>query len=173
VFSKRSGGGKSRIQKISYVIAGIFLTLSSLAFAATVDYCSDADTCWVTEAEQKFKIRFADVDAPESDQPYGEESKHFINHLIGGKQVILKCNGQSFDRQTCGIVMGTEDVQDTLVRQGYAWDFPKFSHGKYSKAQSEAMATRRGLWKAEHPTSPHCWRWTGTKECNNNLQYQP
>jgi endonuclease YncB( thermonuclease family) len=38
------------------------------------------------------------------------------------------------------------DVGQWLVESGYAVDWPRYSHGRYTEAQYKAMASDRGIW---------------------------
>jgi micrococcal nuclease len=163
---------KSWLQKIKKLVLLFFLLLTIPANAAQVLSCSDGDTCWIQDSGSKFKVRFYGIDAPESDQPYGQEAREYLNNLVSNKEVDLKCKGNSFDRKTCDLYLNGQDVSALLVKEGYAWDYPKFSHGQYQGLQKDAQQAHLGMWKDTNITSPYCWRWTGTTECKNVL-YEP
>lgn len=38
------------------------------------------------------------------------------------------------------------DIGEWLVRQGLAFDWPRYSRGKYAAAQHEAKQAERGIW---------------------------
>ena len=48
---------------------------------------SDGDTIWVTDAAGKHKVGLVNVDAPESDKPFGKESALFLKDLVYEKEV--------------------------------------------------------------------------------------
>lgn len=61
---------------------------------------SDGDTITALTSERtKLRIRFLGIDAPEvphgitPGQPYGEEARDYLNHLIGGKTVRVDAYG--------------------------------------------------------------------------------
>ena len=51
----------------------------------------DGDTIQLMDIDGgKFKIRFAEIDAPESTQPFGRQSKEFLYKFIYNKNVRIK-----------------------------------------------------------------------------------
>jgi hypothetical protein len=44
-----------------------------------------------------------------------------------------------------------------LVRNGFALDYVKYSHGKYAKEETKAKEAKAGLWSGEF-TPPWQWR---------------
>ena len=58
---------------------------------------SDGDTITVLDGNnQQTRIRLAEIDAPESSQPYGKRSKQVLSDLIFGKEVYVEV--QNIDR---------------------------------------------------------------------------
>jgi endonuclease YncB( thermonuclease family) len=170
IYSRSSKSWFSRCQTLALLC---LLLSSTPTFPEVVNHCSDGDTCRVKSSDGgQFKVRIFGIDAPESDQPYGKEAQHFINDLLDSKTVNLNCRGESYDRHTCDVFLNGKNVSGILVQQGYAWDYPEFSHGQYTQLQQKAKALKLGLWKDTHPISPYCWRWTGTLTCKND-SYQP
>ncbi|MFN5924484.1 MAG: thermonuclease family protein, partial [Pseudanabaena sp.] len=51
---------------------------------------SDGDTIAVDCDGEKLKLRFCGIDAPESKQPLGKESKALMSKLVEGKQVYVR-----------------------------------------------------------------------------------
>lgn len=148
-----------------------FLVLS--ANAATLVSCHDGDTCRFNKDGKVIKVRFAGVDAPEADQPFGTEARDFLVKLLTGKDVKVDCLGTSYDRLTCKIHIGDMDVQRELVKNGFARDYSKFSGKKYKADEEHARSMKLGIWSATDITSPHCWRHGKTKQCRKNKLFQP
>ncbi len=157
----------------------VYLILLSILSSATtsqlglVKSCNDGDTCRIELSNrQVIKVRLNGIDAPESDQPGGDESRQFLEDLIKGKEVSLNCNGQSWDRKTCSISVKGIDVQAEMVKAGWAWDSPKYSEGKYKLFQDQASKSGIGLWSKARISSPYCWRWTGKGNCLEDERFQ-
>ena len=70
----------------------LFLVMSSTSQASDltgkVVGITDGDTFTLLTADKKqVKVRLAEIDAPESGQPYGDKSKQALSGLIFGKEV--------------------------------------------------------------------------------------
>lgn len=174
MLQNRTRSTKGWIQKSKSLVFGcltIALTLAPV-YADRVISCHDGDTCKVQADDgKKFKVRLSSIDAPEADQPFGGKARDRLKQLVVDRPVTIKCSGISYDRKTCDIY-APEDVSAILVREGLAWDYTEFSHGKYKTLEEEAKKKKLGLWGESRITSPYCWRWMGKEECKNP-QYQP
>jgi len=164
-------GSRSRRWVSSFQALVLTLALPAAVWADTVQSCHDGDTCRVQTSNGVIKVRLDGIDAPEADQPFGRESGKRLEELAKGKAVVLKCKGYSYNRQTCSMTVNGQDVQAQLVKEGLAWDYPEYSHGRYQALQQDAQRSKIGLWSAK-PTSPYCWRWAGKDSCQNQ-QYEP
>lgn len=129
---------------------------------------ADGDTfTLLTEDKQQVKIRLAEIDAPESGQPYGNRSKQALSGLIFGEDVRVEV--QTTDRygRTVGRpFVGDLDICAEMVGMGAAW-----AYREYLKDQSllgleqEAKASKRGVWGlSEASTPPWEWRRSGGQE---------
>mgnify|MGYP000919661022 CR=1 FL=1 len=149
--------------------------------------CHDGDTCRVLELVpagkaapgkfregEKFSVRLSGIDAPELGQASAVEAKRHLEGMLKGKEVRLMCDGRSYQRRTCDIFLGDLHVQHELVRQGWAWDSPKYSGGRYAAAQAEARKAKIGIWANEGPglRSPACYR-AKSKEARRNCARDP
>lgn len=123
--------------------------------AERVISCHDGDTCRVKNIIGNIRsVRIAGIDAPELKQPYGVESKEQLERLILGRTVRVEHVGKSFNRVTGYIHLGHKDIGKKMVELGMAWDSPKYSKGKYTKAQKKAQKKRRGLWASGAVVAP-------------------
>ena len=91
-------------------MARVFLILLLLAPAihateltGKVTGIADGDTfTLLTPTNEKVKIRLAEIDAPESGQPYGNKSKQALSGLITGKDVTVVVQTKDRYRRTVG-----------------------------------------------------------------------
>ena len=150
----------------------IILILLNLCFADStiIEKCNDGDTCTVKNSNQK--IRLSGIDAPENGQSYSIESKDYLLKLVQNKSVVLKCDGKSYKRDTCKIFVGKSDIQKQMVRNGWALDSPKYSHGLYSQDQTYAERNKLGMWAKGFKYSPYCYRHIGVKKCRADFKFQ-
>ena len=120
------------------------------------------------------KIRFSGIDAPESffrgkKQTCllnsikifcGEVSKEKLEKKIANK--IVKCipeKEKDFYNRILAecFINGSESLSIFMVKNGYAFDYPKYSKKKYVTFQNFAKENKLGLWKMKFEF-PWIWR---------------
>ncbi len=106
------------------------------------------------------KIRLADIDAPEKEQPYGEASTRVLTELVLNRHVEVDIVATDiYGRSIARIQMGTVQVNAEMVRRGAAWASTRArSDTDLMEAQQDARKERRGLWQATEPMPPWEWR---------------
>jgi micrococcal nuclease len=131
------------------------------AFLATVIGISDGDTLIVlNQNKQQVKIRLAEIDAPESGQPFGAKSKQSLSELCYGKQAEVVPRATDRYRGTVARVKcAGVDANAEQVSRGMAWVYRKYAKdNKLYVLQHEAKAAERGLWSGSSPIPPSAWR---------------
>ncbi len=111
------------------------LLLLSSAHAATphslvakVDRVSDGDSVIATTDDgTKLRIRLLGIDAPEiangakPGQPFGEEARDYLDHLIGGKVVHADAYGPDQFKRILAVLWDDQiNVNLLMVAMGYA-----------------------------------------------------
>lgn len=66
--------------------------------------------------------------------------------MVLGQDVSLKCDGKSYNRKVCQVFLGTRNVNEAMVQQGFAYDYSHYSHGSYLPAQQYAQVHHLGVW---------------------------
>ncbi|MBC7623589.1 MAG: thermonuclease family protein [Aeromicrobium sp.] len=133
---------------------------SPLAFAdfsGKVIGITDGDTITVLREKTPVKIRLADIDAPESAQPFGNRAKQTLSDLAFGKVVRVDARGKDKYRRTLAtIYIDDKNVNAEMVRLGMAWVYRKHAPKKPGlyRIESEAKLARRGLWADSKPVPP-------------------
>ncbi|WP_296767049.1 thermonuclease family protein [Thiobacillus sp.] len=117
------------------------------------------------------KVRLAGIDAPETDQPYGdaatrELAARVLNRRVAVTSVATDVYGRTIARiQVAGHEVGTE-----LVQSGFAWAAARSRHtAKLAVAQRQARLDQRGLWQGAAPVPPWEWRRTHPKGEHNRF----
>ena len=121
----------------------------------------DGDTLVVLDAgQQQHRIRLAEIDAPEKQQPFGQRSKQSLSEMCYGKEAIVNPHGTDRHGRTIGhVICGGIDTSAEQVRRGMAWVFDRYATNRTLYAiQDEARAARRGLWGDASPVPPWEWR---------------
>jgi endonuclease YncB( thermonuclease family) len=142
------------------LIAALVTLVSSPALAGTITGQAsvvDGDTLEIHGQ----RIRLSGVDAPESDQlcrsddslqyRCGAKAANELARFISGRPV--SCTGVDIDqykRVVAICAVGGVDVAEWIVRTGFAFDWPRYSKGKYAGAQKEAERAGRGVWAGSY-----------------------
>lgn len=126
--------------------------------------------CHVVEVHDADSIRCQDgtrlrlwgIDAPELDQPFGQEAAAEVRDVLLGED--LECHHMGFDRYYRILARCDHagyDVGEWIVGAGLAWCFERYSRA-YCDTQAIAKRDRQGLWGAKHnPTPP--WEFRAQK----------
>ena len=89
---------------------------SSADYAGKVIGITDGDTLTLlTPDKQQIKVRLAEVDTPESGQPFGNKAKAALSALAFGKQARVAV----VDRDRYGRIVGRVYVGDTDVKPSW------------------------------------------------------
>ena len=145
----------------------IFLLLLSFNAAFLISYTPlenirvvDGDTIRAEAKGKEIKIRLVEIDAPEMNQPFGAQSKNFLNRLLYGKDVTLISQGEDRYGRTLGeIYANGESANALMIKSGFAWVYDRYvKDSSLYKYQDQAKAENLGLWQAENPIAPWVWR---------------
>lgn len=106
------------------------------------------------------KLRLADIDAPEKDQPHGEAAMRVLQLLVLNQRVEVDTIAtDAYGRKIARVRKGTLQVDAELVRRGFAWPSTRGRrNAALLDAQREARGAHRGLWQDPAPTPPWVWR---------------
>lgn len=107
------------------------------------------------------KFRMAGIDAPESKQPYGVQSRQALTELIGGQQIrIIARSTDRYQRTVADVWVDSLHVNRELVIRGHAWWYSPYSPDDRELRDAEDLARRErsGLWAGDNPLAPWLWR---------------
>lgn len=105
------------------------------------------------------KVRLAEIDAPEIDQPYGVEAQRIVCAMICGRDVEVEERGTSYDRIVGLIRVQGSDTSEAMVRAGAAWDYDQYdSNPAMPGLEATARRQGKGLWATPAPIAPWDWR---------------
>ena len=139
----------------------LFFLLTATVFGATVKRVLDGDTFILANGQ---RVRMIGINAPEIDHPkyhkkgnpFGEESKKYLQKRIQGQDVKLKKGSEEFDRFGRRLAYvylpdGTF-VNREMVLLGYAETFRKFSFTykeEFLKLEEDARTKKIGMWAGQ------------------------
>jgi endonuclease YncB( thermonuclease family) len=109
---------------------------------------SDGDSITVRTGETNLKIRLAQIDAPETGQPWGTRAKQALSDLVGGQEVTVKVIDQDrYGRWVAQIDVDGLDVNHAMVARGAAWAYTAYLTDESLRAvEAQARADQLGLW---------------------------
>ena len=117
----------------------------------------DGDTVHLADGT---KVRLLGIDAPELNQPGGDDARSYLIHLIGKSRVVL----ETFDTDRYGRVVArvlTEEGHDLcgeMVAHGYAHAYTRYCTD-YKSLERKAKRANLGLWgKGLLRQTPSEWR---------------
>jgi micrococcal nuclease len=142
------------------LLIALSLSLASTAHAYEVISIADGDTMTVLVNRSPVKIRLANIDAPEKNQPFGQRSKQSLSKLCWGKNAEFVTQSIDRYRRSVAIVFcdGTM-VNKAQVAAGMAWVYPKYNKDpSLPTLEQSARLARLGLWAEGSPVPPWDWR---------------
>lgn len=122
----------------------------------------DGDTLtMLDDSKTQIKIRLAEIDAPESRQPYGSRAKQELSELAFGRSAAVQV--QDIDRygRTVGrITVDGVDVNAEMVRRGAAWVYRKYAKDQsLFTIEEQARDAKAGLWALPEADRMPPWEW--------------
>ncbi len=141
------------------IALSLLVSFPAYAFTAHVVSCHDRDTCRFEIGQGVVKIRLAEIEAPEIDQPYGTVARDVLCSMVCGRDVEVDPRGASYDRVVGLIRVGGRDTSEAMVRAGAAWDYARYDNDPAMPGlERAARAGRIGLWADPHAVAPWDWR---------------
>ena len=164
------------MKRLSQTLCKIFILLIFLSSESSsnneilgIAKVVDGDTIYINN----FKIRLSGIDAPESYYKgksqvcnsiesgekifCGDISKKALKDKINNQFIVcIPVNKDKYNRIIAECFIEQESISSYMVRNGYAFDYTKYSKGKYQSDQNFAKEKKLGLWtmKFEYP-----WSW--------------
>jgi endonuclease YncB( thermonuclease family) len=137
----------------------LLVMVAALVLMAT-PACADPITV-LTPEKRQIKIRFAEIDAPELAQPYGNKAKQLLSRMVFGKEVsITPLTIDHYRRIVARVVQGNRDINLAMVQSGAAWAYRQYlTDPSLLEAEAEARNARTGLWALQPDQIMPPWTW--------------
>lgn len=145
---------------VLFVLQIFVKNLESQDINAKVLRVIDGDTIeFLNQQEDKaYKLRLFGIDAPESKQSYGKESKEYLENLIAKQDIRIQIKSKDKYQRLVGIIfLGEKDINKELVRAGFAHSYDDFSL-RYLSSENYAKKNKLGLWQQENVILPKDFR---------------
>jgi len=136
-------------------------------FSGEVVKVIDGDTLDIRDDQgNEIRVRLAGIDAPESDQPYGQAARRNLSSMVSGRTVIIQSGKvDDYGRQVGVVWLDGDDICLEQLKAGLAWwyEYHKDEQSRadqiaYANAEREAQGAERGLWSEADPINPYQWR---------------
>ena len=110
---------------------------------------ADGDTVTVLDSSNtQHRIRLEGIDAPESHQAFGTQSKKNLSDMVFGKDVtVVYQKTDQYGRLVGKIMLDGKDVNLEQVKAGMAWHYKEYQREQtpedrelYAKAEDEARS---------------------------------
>lgn len=158
------------------LLIGFNTSALSESFTGKVVAVSDGDTVRVLrENKSEIKVRLADIDAPEKEQPYGEQAKLALSKMVFGRDVVVEWTKKDRYGRTVGRIKTigiphrpSTKVNMKMVGLGHAWVYRRYSNdAALLLLENNARKMKLGLWalQADQITPP--WEWRKNKRHNS------
>jgi endonuclease YncB( thermonuclease family) len=166
----------TRMSRAVAVVALLFLTAAAGprpgdegVFYGPLVRVKDGDSLVAKVQGVAMDFRLADIDAPELDQPYGQQAKRELISLATGRQLVLMpIDTDAYGRTVAHIWNGDTYLNEEIVKRGAAWFDPKYARGAtLYDVEQEARAAKRGLWALPLKDRVEPWEWRKRKRPRN------
>lgn len=128
---------------------------------------ADGDTVTILDSTNtQHRIRLQGIDAPESHQAFGTQSKKSLSDMVFDKDVTVEYDKiDRYGRLVGKIILNGVDVCLEQIKAGMAWHYKDYEDEQtpadrdlYARAEDEARNARRGLWADANPIEPSEYR---------------
>ena len=106
------------------------------------------------------KIRLADIDTPERDQPWGTESTSALRTWsLNFPARIEVVDTDRYGRLVATLWVDDENINRRLVKEGHAWVYRRYLRdASLTELEAKAKSNRSGLWSGKNVIQPSDWR---------------
>ena len=154
----------NKLRPILFLFA-IFLPIvacsrSAPSFRGKVVGVSDGDTIKVLSNREEVTVRLEGIDAPETRQSFGNQSKQALSHLVFGREVtVLYTTEDRAGRNIGTVLVNDTDINAKMIEDGWEWHYKDFGeNARLASLEEKAQSAKRGLWADSNPLPPWEYR---------------
>jgi endonuclease YncB( thermonuclease family) len=122
---------------------------------------TDGDTIKVLDSTNiQHKIRLRGIDAPESHQSFGTQSKKALSDKVFNQAVRVEWEQKDHYGRTLGhIYLDDRWINKEMIEEGFAWHYHQYSNDEdLATAQQNAKSATAGLWLDTNAIAPWDFR---------------
>lgn len=142
-----------------------FRSAAADTITGTVTKIFDGDTLVVEDAAKKrYKVRLAEIDAPEENQAYWMEASRSLAELCYRKSATVEWSERQSRRYIGYVKCAGKDANAEQLKRGMAWASPRSTKPTSALYELETYARLRriGLWADDSAVPP--WEFTAKKQ---------
>ena len=127
----------------------------------------DGDTVELLDTSKNtYRIRLANIDAPEKSQSFSEVSRQALASFVFRKpKTVHKQGVDRYGRVIGVLVVDGVNVNAQMVHQGLAWVYTQYNKDStLVELQQDAKARKAGLWTDPDPIAPWDYRARRSKQ---------
>ncbi len=127
----------------------------------TVEKVVDGDTIVFQRIGAKtLRVRLADIDTPELDQPWGEEAKAALKVWAENRRAEIRIvDTDRYGRSVAILWIDGKNINRRLVAEGHAWVYRRYLRDRaLLRLEASAKASGIGLWSGKDAVEPRIWR---------------
>ncbi len=134
--------------------------LAPPALADRIVGVADGDTLTVLRDNAPYKVRLANIDAPEKKQAFGARSRQSLSALCYGKEATIRQHSHDrYGRVVATVYCDGVDVNRRQVELGMAWVYVKYNMDRsLPPVEMNARRGGQGLWADPDPVPPWLYR---------------
>src|SRR5512134_3827529 len=146
-------------------VASLAYGVQAETLSGTVVSVIDGDTLTIADAQnRRHRVKLAEVDAPESKQPFGIKSARSLYGLCFKKTAQVEWQAKDRNNRTIGhVTCAGIHANAEQVRRGLAWVSPKLTKPGSPLYELEAYARLRGVGLWADPKAVPPWDWPTRK----------
>lgn len=156
---------------LSILMIGVAAPVLARDLTGRVVGVSDGDTLTLlANGRDQYRVRLAEIDAPEGGQPYGRNARRMLSDLAYGKQVTVRVvDVDRYGRYVGRIRANGVDVNAEMVKRGRAWAYRAYlSDQRFLMWEQEARRLKKGLWGLQSDQIMAPWEWRAARRRGNS-----
>lgn len=139
----------------------LFLSIAVYSQSGKVVKIKDGDTIVVLDSlNVQTTIRLAEVDCPESSQPFGKNAKIFTTGQVAMKNVTYEIvTIDQYGRTVAKVFYSGKYLSEEIIKNGFGWHYKRHSSSKkLASLERFAQENKKGLWSDNRAIAPWKYR---------------
>lgn len=149
------------LASMAFVLIILAISTHATTRYGTVERVVDGDTIVFQGIGTKTqRVRLADIDTPELDQPWGEEAKAALKVWAESRRAEIRIvDTDRYGRLVATLWIDGKNINRRLVAEGHAWVYLRYLRDRaLLSLGASAKASDLGLWSNEEAIEPRIWR---------------